>query len=339
MRYLLETQRMSRNKILFILILLAISFSAKAQERLLSKKIVYEVEILSPKIENAGAKDSIVYNFQVDRRFWWESIDLVLGKIKNDSLINRLKKSYFQYYNDSLNSKQIDLIFENEIRAIKFMEEWYYNQDNLLIEKKVLAFNPIIKRDSIIIIDLGNKDTEMKTTQGFRFELGWVYPKKSDLKLDTLCVVRNIQFTIPIYNKTPYHWWDSHLEPEYSFPYFTSFINSAQEGKIKVYSQPISSEPLTRLDIKKRRDYEVSTTLVLEDKNSNIIEKDTIIRTQYTVDNVTYLRFGEEWYFDKNTFSFSKNVNYISPMIEILGLDNELRGLMPIYYIRRKAGL
>jgi hypothetical protein len=57
------------------------------------------------------------------------------------------------------------------------------------------------------------------------------------------------------------------------------------------------------------------------------------------VDNITYLRFGEEWYFDKNTFSFSKNVNYISPMIEILGLDNELRGLMPIYYIRRKAGL
>lgn len=336
-----------------LLTFLIISFPnlSFSQENLLTKKIIYRVEILKPKIQSTRLKDSIIYDFHIDKRFWWESIDLAFDDIKKGKLhfstlkgdtinynrvIKRLKQDYFSYYKDSLSDLSINNLFENEIRAIKFMEEWYYNQDNLLIDKKVLAFNPIIKRDSIIIIDIGNKDTELGIEEGFSYELGWIFPKTSNSIIDTLCLASNIEFTIPIYNNKPYHWWNSHLEPEYSFPYFNKFLNFAEQGKIDVYPQPNSSSKLNKLEIKKKKEYEMMIRLVIEDNLGNLIEKDSIVKGEYNPDYITWLRFGEEWYFDKNTKGFAKTVNYISPMVEILGLDKSFRGLMPIYYIRRK---
>ena len=78
------------------------------------------------------------------------------------------------------------------------------------------------------------------------------------------------------------------------------------------------------------------TTIDTQDIYGNDVPKDTIIKGNYNTDNLDYLRFGDEWYFDIPSSQFVKNVNYLSPMIQIIGMDGGLRGLMPIYYLRRR---
>lgn len=329
-----------------IMISILISFNSFSQEKILSKKIVYEVDIMRSRIEQGSDKDSIAYDYIVDKRFFWQAIDTIIAKAKTkdfyfktfdkeslsfDTIMKNLRKDYLISFKDTLRDYRAKKLLEDEVRAIRFEEEWTYNPKTMMINKEVIGYNPVIRIDSIKL-----KDDDLVPYEYFRFELGWVYPKgRSNLK-DTLCLIRNIHFTIPIYNKTPYHWWDSHLEPEYSIPYFEAYINKAEKGEIKVYAQPNSTESYTRQEVLKRKQFEMMTTIDSQDAYGNIIQKDTIIKGNYSTDNLDYLRFGDEWYFDNSTLHFIKNVNYISPMIQIIGLDGSLRGLMPIYYLRRR---
>ena len=57
-----------------LMISILISFNSFSQEKILSKKIVYEVDIMKSRIEQSTEKDSIVYDYLVDKRFWWQSI-------------------------------------------------------------------------------------------------------------------------------------------------------------------------------------------------------------------------------------------------------------------------
>lgn len=333
-------------RIAVVVISILISFNSFSQEKILSKKIVYEVDIMKSRIEQSTEKDSIVYDYLVDKRFWWQSIDAIIAEVRAkrlffmtssheslqfDSIAKNLKKEYLAFFKDTLTDKKLQTLLEEEIRAIKFEEEWTYNPQTMLINKKVIGYNPIITRDSIML-----QEDELVPKESFRFELGWIYPTQKPQLKDTLCVVRNIHFTIPIYNKMPYHWWDSHLEPEYSIPYFESYMKKAEEGSIKVYAQPTSTESYTKQEILKRKQFEMMVTIDSQDKYGNTIEKDTIVKGNYNTDNIDYLRFGDEWYFDRPSLQFVKRVNYISPMIQIIGLDGNLRGLMPIYYLRRR---
>lgn len=313
---------------------------------MLSKKIVYEVKIMQPRIEQSVKKDSILYDYLVDKRFWWQTIDTVISQVRSkkisfktferenlvfDSIKKDLQKKYLACFRDTLTDKMFQRLLEEEIRAVRFEEEWSYNPQTMLIDKKVIGYSPVITMDSVFL-----KDEDLAIKEFFRYELGWIYPSlKPELK-DTLCVVRNIHFTIPIYNKKPYHWWDSHLEPEYSIPYFESYMQKAEMGEIKVYAQPNSTENYSRADILKRKQFEMMVTIDREDVYGNVITKDTIVKGNYNADNLDYLRFGDEWYFDVPSLQFVKNVNYLAPMIQIIGLDGELRGLMPIYYLRRR---
>lgn len=329
-----------------LLIAILIPFLSFSQDRILSKKIVYDVDIMRSRIEQTKEKDSIAYDYIVDKRFFWQAVDTIFAKAKKkdflfmtsfheslsfDSIMKNLKRDYLIHFKDTLTDKKAQKLLEDEIRVIKFEEEWTYNPSTLMVNKRVIGYNPVIRIDSIKL-----QDDDLIPYEFFRFELGWVYPKGTAVLKDTLCLVRNIHFTLPIYNKTPYHWWDSHLEPEYSIPYFETYMQRAEQGQIKVYAQPNSTDSYTKQEILKRKQFEMMTTIDTKDIYGNIIQKDTIIKGNYTTDNLDYLRFGDEWYFDPSTLHFIKNVNYISPMIQIIGLDGSLRGLMPIYYLRRR---
>ena len=322
-----------RNRILF-LILLLLSCSSIAQERTLTKKIVYRVEIQKPNIVSSKASDSINYRYSVDKRFWWESLDIILPEIKKDStLISNLKDKYLKYYNDSLSDIALERMLDDEIREIEFWEEWKYG-DDMLISKEVIAFTPIIRRDSVIIVDIDNHDTDLDVIKGFEARLDWIYPRNSTKK-DTVCMIRNIEFTMPIYNPKPYRWWESNIEAEYSIPYLNRLMEGVGEGRIEAFDSPNSSSALNRMETRKKRKFEMMTRIIKEDSLFNVFETDTIIEGSYDAYSITHLRFGEEWVFDKSELRFYKKTNYISPMIEIRGLDNSIRGLMPMYYIRR----
>ena len=317
-----------------------------SQERLLTMKIVYEVPIMQGRIASSETKDSIVYDYLVDKRFWWQTIDRVNALAKNkklffttfkgdsivyDSIMSSLTLALNKQYGKTHTPQEVQKIIEEQIRAVRFEEQWHYDENNMLIAKRVLAFNPVIIRDTIAF-----EQDELKIKPLFRYELGWVRPRGEVLYKDTVVVARNIEFTIPIYNSQPYHWWDSHLEAEYSVPFLESLNDRAENGHIKVYEAPSSSEEFIKPEILKRKQFDVLETLVSTDQYGNVSERDTVIKSSYTSDNIDHFRFGEEWYFDKENLNFIKNTNYFAPMVSIFGKQGDFRGLYPLYYIRRR---
>ncbi|MBO7229199.1 MAG: hypothetical protein J6V18_05915, partial [Bacteroidales bacterium] len=106
-------------------------------------------------------------------------------------------------------------------------------------------------------------------------------------------------------------------------------------GKIKAYEDPSSSQELIKPEILKRRQFDVLETLVLE-QDGNTIEKDTIIKSFYESERIDNFRFGEEWLFDQININIIKNTNYFAPLVRIIGKQGDFRGMYPLYYIRRR---
>jgi hypothetical protein len=332
-------------KLIFCGILL-ISLSSFAQQRLLSKKIVYTIPITQSHIKSSSKADSIIYDYTVNRRFFWEAMDLIMSDIKSkklylhsfsgdtitcDSMITSLTKQLSKTFLKTFSKKDIQDVLDNEIRAIQFEEEWTYNPQTMLINKKVLSYCPIIERDSVALI---GEDLEAKPC--FTFPIGWIYPKGDVTTKDTSLICRNIQYNVSIYNPIPYHWWDNNLEPEYSLPFFSAIIDKAEKGEINVFEDPNASEPFTKPNVLKRREFQTLETIVKTDKDNNEQNVDTTLVLHYNSENIDHIRFGEEIYFDKINFNFIKNTNYIAPIVSIFGKDNSFRGYYPMYYIRKK---
>lgn len=317
-----------------------------AQNRILSMRIVYEVPIMEGKIQSSTEKDSIVYDYLIDKRYWWESIDLVMKKAREkeivlrdfngnavvfDSMINRLSAAIEHKYNVKFTPEQVQTIIEEDIRAVRFEEKWTYDPETMFIEKQVERFQPIIIKDTILF----NGD-ELYIGERFRYDLAWVEPFETHAAEDTVRICSNIQTTMRIYNAKPYHWWDSHLEAEYSIPFMERFISKAESGELEVFDNPSSLNPLIRPDITRRRQYDKMESIVMLDSLNNEVTKDTVIKIFYEAENIDHFRFGEAWYFDKNGLKFMKSTNYFSPVIDIIGFDGTSRGFYPLYYIRKK---
>lgn len=325
---------------------LSMWLSAYSQERLLSMRIIYEVPIMQAKVGSSQLRDSVIYNYLVDKRFWWQTIDFVNAAAKDkklfflndkddslnyDTVMCALTTAFGKVYGRTCTKEEVQRLIEEEVRAIKFEEQWFYNPENMLIEKKVLAFCPVIRKDTVVL-----QGEELQTAEAFRFELGWIKPKGDVISRDTLVLARNIEFTMPIYNPQPYHWWASHLEAEYSIPFLERLIARTESGEVKAYENPSASEELLRTDVLKRRQFDILERLTVADTEGNVKERDTVIKALYGSENIDHFRFGEEWYFDKVNLNLIKRTNYFAPMVSIFGKQGDFRGLYPLYYIRRR---
>lgn len=332
-------------KVLFIFFVFSaiIGFS---QEKLLTKKIVYKIDLTENTVKSDKHKDSIIYNYKINQRFFWEAMDLFMDNWKGnkikvldeqgktivwDTMLVKLNNSLAKYYNRKLNKKEVQNILENYITKINFKEEWTYNTETMLINKKVLAFCPIISIDSLFLTEEG-----FEAREGFSFPLGWLEQTNSTSNTEDLLITRNIHYTIPIYNYTPYRWWENNLEEEYSIPYFDRFIQKAENMEIPVFENPDMTEALQKSNILKRRKFSKTESMIEDLGDNNIKETDTILNMQYQSEDFEYLRFGEEIYFNKNTLSFTKNTNYIAPIIAIKDKNGTFLYYYPIYYIRKK---
>lgn len=334
---------MRRCVVLVLAVLCAIT--GLAQEKLLSKRIIYQVPIMQGRIVSSIAKDSVAYDYLVDKRFWWQTIDELVSAAQSrkpvfstakgepivfDSILTNLANALGKGAN-KVSKQEAMRAIEQEVRAIRFEEEWYYDSETMLIRKKVLAFCPVIVRDTVAMVgeDLG-------LAESFHYEIGWVRPKGEVLSSDTLLLARNIEFSIPIYNPAPYRWWDSHLEAEYSIPFVEGLISKAESGQIKVWQEPSSSTELSKPEILRRKQFDVLETLVLTGQEGQTTEQDTVIKASFTADNMEVFRFGEQWCFDKTSFNFVKHTNYFAPVVKIFGKEGDFRGLYPLYYIRTR---
>ncbi|MBQ9311417.1 MAG: hypothetical protein IJ213_00035 [Bacteroidales bacterium] len=332
-------------KILSIIFFLLLTIDCFCQNKLLTKKIVYTLSVTDNSVKMKKDNDTILYEYKVNRRFWWEAMESLTNEIKTnklsmynsngqvitwDSMTNELSKQLKVIYGKTLNKKEIQEILDNEIRKIEFEEEWTYNPSTMLIDKKVISYTPIISRDSVALVG-----EEMQVKEYFSFPIGKIYPKNLPNK-DTILICRDIRYTMPIYNSKPYRWWDSNLEAEYSIPYFDDFFHKAETGLISVYDNPDIVDALTKGEIIKRREYSKNETIIKNLTENNISETDTTIKLTYNSEDIDFLRFGEEIYFDKINFNFIKTTNYIAPVVRIFATDGSLIGFYPIYYIRKR---
>lgn len=330
----------------FFLICLFISCFSFAQEKLLSKKIVYSIDLTESVIKQGKNRDTLNNVYKINERFWWESIDIVMQKWKEktlqvyntenkvivwDSMLSSLKLSLEDYFKKALSPTEIQNILENNITKIEFEEEWTYSPITMLINKKNLSYTPIITIDSLHLTNDG-----FVPKSAYQFKLGTIRQNQVKDKNNILLITRNIQYIIPIYNYEPYLWWQSNLEEEYSLPYFDSMIEKAENMEIAVFESQDKTEALQKNNVLKRRDY-TSSTKVINDMEENIqIEYDTIISLKYNSEDIDHLKFGEEIYFDKTNLSFIKNTNYLAPMISIKDDKGTFLYYYPLYHIRKK---
>ena len=66
---------------------LVLPFLVLSQDKLLSKKIVYTIDLTESSVKQEKNKDTIMNTYKVNQRFWWEATDNIFQKWKNYSLL------------------------------------------------------------------------------------------------------------------------------------------------------------------------------------------------------------------------------------------------------------
>lgn len=320
-------------KKLIVLVCLAIfSLNVSGQDKLLSMKMIYSVPIMKGEIKSSAQKDSIEYSYIVDKRFWWQTFDKIISKSQTpyDTLVNRFSKTLKENLKKEFTTQEVKNLIDNNVKKIEFEERWFYDTKTMLIKSEVVAFQPIITIDSIVL-----EGEELAIKEIFSYPLGWFKPNQVSKKSDKVIIASNIEFTMPIYNPIAYQYFFNHLEAEYSLPFLDMLLANAQNNKIKTYEMPSSSTSLNAIEVLKRLEHQERETIVEEDSLGNITEKDTIMKIKYTSEEIDYFRFGQKWIFDLESLTFSKQINYFAPIIRLTSSNGEFRGYYPLFYIRK----
>jgi len=132
--------------------------------------------------------------------------------------------------------------------------------------------------------------------------------------------------------KTPdpaFDWWVQNIEGSKRESFVKTFLDLAGSGKVKVYDY--FNEPLTPEQVKAMRS-KTDTVRIIDEENSNSI-RDTIVKDELNIQEVTKVRFLEEWYFDEKKLGFDKKVVGVMLMRENYGDSLELRGYSPLFWI------
>ncbi|MBR1770038.1 MAG: hypothetical protein IJ748_06240 [Bacteroidales bacterium] len=332
-------------KIIFTLCF-CLPFIAFCQEKLLTKKIVYDMDLKESVVKSDLKKDSVVYTYKVNQRFWWEAMDLVLDAWKSkklnvrdekgnalqwDSVQKSLEKKITEVYKKKPNKKEMQRILENNITKIRFEEEWTYDVETMLIKKKILAYCPIISLDTVVLVD-----DDLQAKERFAFPLGWIRDAKAERNESNLLITRNIHYTMPIYNYVPYRWWDNNLEEEYSLPFFDRMIERVLSLKTEAFETPDMTEAMQKKELQKRLMFTKNETVIESSADGTEKEYEVVLNIDYTGADFDYLRFGEEIYFDVKNFGFIKNTNYIAPVIGKKAVGESQTLYYPVFYLRKK---
>lgn len=309
------------------------SLNVFCQDKLLSMKIIYSVPIMRSEIKSSEEKDSIEYSFIVDKRFWWQTFDKVMEKneVSYDTIVSRFSKALKDNFKREFSIGETKQLIDNNVRKVQFEERWWYDTKTMLIKSEVTAFQPIVTVDSIVF-----DGDELVIKEVFSYPLGWFKPGLSNNKKnEKIIIASNIEFNMPIYNPVPYQYYFNHLEAEYSLPFLDMLLAKAENVEIKTYEMPTSTISYSKLEVVKRMGHDELEQIVIEDSLDNVIEKDTVIRVRYNAEDIEYFRFGQQWTFDLESLTFTKQINYFAPIILLTTSDNSFRGFYPLFYIRK----
>ena len=153
--------------------------------------------------------------------------------------------------------------------------------------------------------------------------------KNDDFKNKKLLTER-IQYDVFIKSPDPdFDWWNQNIEGSKREPFIKTILDLAYSGKVKAYdyyNNPLTPEQVKKIGYK-------NDTISTVDPNDPTKMHDTVIKTTLNLQQITKVRFLEEWYLDEKNFSFDKKVVGMMLMQENYDDSLHLRGYSPICWI------
>lgn len=147
---------------------------------------------------------------------------------------------------------------------------------------------------------------------------------------DQKIITERIQYDV--YIKSPdaeLEWYNQNLEGIKREDFVKTIINAAYDGKVKTYdyfNNPLSPEDVKKIDNR-------TDTITMKRATAPYDDYDTIIKTELNLQQITKVRFLEEWKMDPKTFQINKKVLGLMLMKENYGDSLELRGHTPLFWI------
>jgi hypothetical protein len=144
-------------------------------------------------------------------------------------------------------------------------------------------------------------------------------------------ITKRIQYDVSIRNADPeMEWWVQNIEGSNRDKLVKDIMEKVSSGNVKAYDfltcKPYSAEEIKRM--MKRVD-----TISVERSTPPYDLIDTIMVTEIRLNDITKLRFLEEWSMNDKTLAFTKKVAGICPMAERLSDSGELRGYKPLFWV------
>jgi len=149
--------------------------------------------------------------------------------------------------------------------------------------------------------------------------------KKGDL------LTERVQYDVTI--KTPevdLDWWVQNLEGPKREKLVQSIINSANDGKLKIYDV-MSNKLIPVAELKARSTR--TELLTLQRSYAPYENYDTVVKRELQLSDISRLRFLEEWYLNEETGFITKKVIAICPLVESYTEQGELRGYNPLFWL------
>jgi len=148
---------------------------------------------------------------------------------------------------------------------------------------------------------------------------------------ESTLVTKRIQYDVTIRNSDPdFDWWVQNVEGSNRENLVKDILNRVVEGNIITYDffsyKQFSKEEVQR--ILKKID-----TISVERSTPPYDLVDTVLIKEIRIQDITKLRFMEEWYIDKSTLVFTKKVIGLCPLAEVYTETGELRGFKPLFWI------
>ncbi len=154
--------------------------------------------------------------------------------------------------------------------------------------------------------------------------------EKEKADKDSKTITERIQYDVIIKSPDPeLDWYSQNLEGIKREEFVKMIIDAATEGKVKSYDyfyKFLTPEELKKSFIK------IDTISVQNLANPNIY-RDTIIKSELNLQEITKIRFLEEWKMNPENLNFTKRILGIMLMKENYGDSLELRGYSPLFWV------
>jgi hypothetical protein len=147
---------------------------------------------------------------------------------------------------------------------------------------------------------------------------------------DKKILTERIQYDVLIKSPEPdLEWWNQNIEGSKREPFVKTILDLAYSGKVKAYDY--FNNPLTPDDVKKIGN-SIDTLSLVDPTDPNKVH-DTVVKQTLDIQQITKVRFLEEWYLDEKSFVFEKKVVGVMLMRENFDDSLKLRGYSPICWI------